>query len=347
MADFDKVMAKIWLTLIIVQLIHDVRNLEAHSGNKLTYSRVDLLLLWDSIPRCLKPVDVIPADIQHRPRKRGRRGGIRTRLRRRPSKPLLPAVVMANVQSLRGKMDILHAKCRVEKAFREASIIALTESWLNDSITEGEVSLDNFTTIRADRTKESGKERGGGICIYINDRWCNNIIVHAKVCTPDIELLTLSLRPFSLFREFPTLVFSTVYIHPGANIKTAAEIAARSANHMLDRYPNAPAFILGDFNNCRLETVLPYFKQYVAIPTRKDNVLDLFYGNISNAYRAQAQPPLGSADHNLLPQYTQLLKRHKPQTYSVYHWSEEAIAILQGSVQTGVSLRIISTTESR
>lgn len=181
-------------------------------------------------------------------------------------------------------MDILHAKCRVEKAFPEASIIALTEPWLNDSITDGEVSLDNFTTIRADRTKESGKERGGGICIYISGRWCNNIKVHEKVCTPDIEMLTLSLRP----RKFPTLVFSTVYIHPGTNIKTAAEIAAWSANHMLDRYPNAPVFIPGDFNNCRLETVLPSFKQYVDIPTRKDNVLDLCYGNISNAYRAQA-----------------------------------------------------------
>lgn len=104
---------------------------------------------------------------------------------------------------------------------------------------------------------------------------------------------------------------------------------------MLDRYPNAPVFILGDFNNCRLETVLPSFKQYVDIPTRKDNVLDLCYGNISNAYRAQAQPPLGSADHNivcLLPQYMQLLKRYKPKTYSVNHWSEEAIASLQGSL---------------
>lgn len=58
---------------------------------------------------------------------------------------------------------------------------ALTESWPNDSITDEEVSLDNFTLIRADRTREADKERGGGICVNINDWWCNYIKIHKKV----------------------------------------------------------------------------------------------------------------------------------------------------------------------
>ncbi len=100
--------------------------------------------------------------------------------------------------------------------------------------------MDNFTSIRADRMKPSGKERGEGIYVYINDRWCNHIKIH-ELCTPDIEMLTLSLYPFYLPQEFSTLVFSTVYIPPSANTKTAAEIAAQSANAMLEKYLDAPA----------------------------------------------------------------------------------------------------------
>lgn len=148
-------------------------------------------------------------------------------------------------------------------------------------------------------------------------------------------MLTLSLRSFYLPREFPTLVLSTVYIPPRANNNTAAEVAARCANRMQDKYPDAPVFILGDFNGCRLDNLLPSLHQYADTPTRRDNILDKCYGSIKDAYRAQTQPPLGSADHNivvLLPQYTEVLKRHKPETYSVNHWSEEAIADLQGSL---------------
>lgn len=75
---------------------------------------------------------------------------------------------------------------------------------------------------------------------------------------------------------------------------------------------------MGDFNSCRLDSVLPSFKQYVDSHTRKEKVLDLGYGNISNAYTARMQPPLGSADHNivfLLPQSRKLLK-NQPSTAS-------------------------------
>ncbi len=61
---------------------------------------------------------------------------------------------------------------------------------------------------------------------------------------------TLSLRTFYLPREFPTVVISCVYIPPGVNINTAAELAAQNAQAMLSKYPDAPVFIMGDFNSC-------------------------------------------------------------------------------------------------
>ena len=209
-------------------------------------------------------------------------------------------------------MDMLHARCRLERAFRDICIIALTETWLDGSISDNEVTLDGFTIIRSDRTVQSGKTRGGGVCFYINDRWCTNIKVHQNICTPNLEMLTVSLRPHYLPREFPTVVTTCVYIPPNANTNTASELVAREANSMLATYPGAPVLIMGDYNRCRLDTVLPLFHQYVDTPTRKDNILDLCYGNIAEAFRSRSYPPLGLADHNmicLLPVYKQELKK--------------------------------------
>lgn len=68
-----------WITLIILQIIYDHRSawfhLGVYSNNKLTCSSQDLLLLRRAVPLDLKPSDVIPADILHKPRKRGRLGG--------------------------------------------------------------------------------------------------------------------------------------------------------------------------------------------------------------------------------------------------------------------------------
>lgn len=167
----------------------------------------------------------------------GSRGGVRDRLRRRPFRPPLPSIILANVRYLRNKMDQLHAKCQGERLFRDVCIIALTESWLDESISDSEINLDNFLTVRADRTRQSGKERGGGLCVFINKRWCTNIKIHSVICTPDVEILTLSLRPFYLPREFPTVVFGCVYCPPDANIQAAAELIAEDANSMLSKYP--------------------------------------------------------------------------------------------------------------
>lgn len=265
----------------------------------------------------------------------GSRGGVRDRLRRRPFRPPLPSIILANVRYLRNKMDQLHAKCQGERLFRDACIIALTESWLDESISDSEINLDNVLTIRADRTRQSGKERGGGLCVFINKRWCTNIKIHSVICTPDVEILTLSLRPFYLPREFPTVVFACVYCPPDANIQAAVELIAENANSMLSKYPRAPVFYMGDYNNCSLDSVLPSFHQYVHCPTRKGNVLDLCYGNVLDAFTVRAHPPLGSSDHNVLvflPGYRQELKRIKPQVHSAPQWSADAIACLQGSL---------------
>ena len=42
-----------------------------------------------------------------------------------------------------------------------------------------------------------GKKVGGGVCLYVNERWCDstNVFVKKRVCTEDVELISVSLRP--------------------------------------------------------------------------------------------------------------------------------------------------------
>ncbi len=101
-----------------------------------------------------------------------------------------------------------------------------------------------------------------GACLYINRRWCTNITVRERICSPDVELLSVSLRPFYLPREFPQ-IFITVYIHPKANSKSAAGTVSKVLSNLKLISLYALNFVLGDFNNCDLKKTLCDFYQYV------------------------------------------------------------------------------------
>ena len=147
-------------------------------------------------------------------RKRGRRGGVKNRLRRQPATPPPPYVVFANVQSLYNTIDELHAKCRYDNVYREACVVAFCETWLDSTRPDDDSILDGFTVYRSDRTKESGKTRGGGLCIYINNRWCSKAKIHTTLCSPNLELLTLSVRPFIYRGNLATLYYVVFMFHP-------------------------------------------------------------------------------------------------------------------------------------
>ena len=67
-----------------------------------------------------------------------------------------------NIRSLRGKMDelnILVSHCP------KLHILAFTETWLDNSISDGEVSLPGYSILESDLTNG----RGGGIAVYVNE----------------------------------------------------------------------------------------------------------------------------------------------------------------------------------
>ena len=77
------------------------------------------------------------------------------------------------------------------------------------------------------------------------------MMVRESLCAPDIELLSVSLRPFYLPREFTQLFVTLVYIHPKANMDNAVQAITRTLLQLQAISPDAPSFIMGDFNNCK------------------------------------------------------------------------------------------------
>lgn len=154
-------------------------------------------------------------------RRRGKRGGDRLRLKRQKLQRIpLPSIIVANVQSLRNKTDELQANTIHLHEYRDACIMAFSETWLTSTDANSDLTISGFgAPVRLDRdTDATGKSQGGGVCVYINQQWCNNVTIRESICTANIELLSVSVCPFYLPREFPQLFVTVVYIHPKANV---------------------------------------------------------------------------------------------------------------------------------
>ena len=85
----------------------------------------------------------------------------------------LPSIIMGNLRSINNKTDELAACSPFIHEYRESYVMCFTETWLREDIDDGCVNIDGFSLIRSDRTKDTDKQTGGGVCMYINDRWAN------------------------------------------------------------------------------------------------------------------------------------------------------------------------------
>ncbi|KAI3355093.1 hypothetical protein L3Q82_017866 [Scortum barcoo] len=175
---------------------------------------------------------------------------------------------MGNVRSLPNKMDELAALTRHQREYRECSLLLFTETWLTALTPDTAAELDGFTLLRADRSKESGKRKGGGLAVLVNDRWCNpgHITVKEQHCCKDIELLAVSMRPYYLPREFThALRMVVVYIPPSANADAACDVLLSAVSRLQTQHPDALLLISGDFNHASPSSSLPKFTQQPAV----------------------------------------------------------------------------------
>ena len=280
-----------------------------------------------------------------RRRKRGRRGGCLARLKRNPNRPAIPSLFLANARSLaprgeegKDKMDDIRIRV-TQRPVRDSCCLLFTETWANQDVPDASFELAGYTTHRQDRNAdETGKGRGGGLLIYLNNDWTTDSNVISSHCSQDLEYLTVKCRPFHLAREHCAALITIVYIAPDANANNALTVLHDTITSQQRKYPNAVHVIAGDFNHVDLKKVLPKLYQHVKCATRGNNTLDKVYSNIKNGYRARLQPPLGSgivdhpSDHMsllLTPAYTPKRRSAPITTKTVKTWPEGAMEQLQ------------------
>ena len=59
-------------------------------------------------------------------------------------------------------ISIVHPLLMASKS--KAAVISITETWLDSSITDGEIHIDEYLVLHRDRNRNSG-----GICVYIRN----------------------------------------------------------------------------------------------------------------------------------------------------------------------------------
>lgn len=115
----------------------------------------------------------------------------------------------------KNKLDYLRLELTSRKEIRDCCTLVFTETWLNEDVPDSAIAMEGLTSFRADRSSAlSGKSRGGGVYIYINNNWCTNPTTVCSHCSPDIEFLTVKCRPAYLPREFTVAIITAVYIPP-------------------------------------------------------------------------------------------------------------------------------------
>ncbi len=209
-----------------------------------------------------EPLCGVAKSRKRRRRKRGKRAGVLIRLRRRAFRPPLPTILLANVQSLDNKICELRARISYQRETRDCCVICLTETWMSAIVPDSAIELTGFSVHRSDRTDElTGKSRGGGVCFYINNSWCDERNIHSikSFCSPDLEFHTLLCRPFWLPREFTAIIITAVYIPPQANTDQALRELYRNISEQETAHPDAAFVVTGDFNKANFRTIAPKY----------------------------------------------------------------------------------------
>ena len=214
------------------------------------------------------------------------------------SPPNALSILYTNCRSVLPKLDHL----RLLASTQNPHILAVTETWLDNSISDSEVMVPGYQLVRRDRNRH-----GGGIAMYIQDHLPFTITLsHANA-----ELLVIEL---CLRRSM--VLCGLFYRPPSSDVSVLTDV--EPALEQLPPSKTRTLVLLGDFNIDRSPTsshpLLPILlsiedklglKQVVATATRTttttSSIIDHIYVS-ENLVNSQCidLPPLPGSDHNIL-----------------------------------------------
>ena len=92
-------------------------------------------------------------------------------------KPICVTIGHVNVNRLRHKIDFVK-NIIIKHKF---SILAVTETWLDNQVSHGEVAIDNYRLLRRDRSGRAG----GVVCVYVHNSY--KIREQPNISHPSLE----------------------------------------------------------------------------------------------------------------------------------------------------------------
>jgi len=152
-------------------------------------------------------------------------------------------------------MDLLRLRLGASSEMRNCVVLCLTETWLNDNMPDSAFQLDGRLLFRVHRNQQSGKARGGGLCVYVNKGWCANCALVNNHCSEAIEYMTVKCRPHYLPREVTAVFVVAVYIPPDAKANEALKELHNNISSL--QHKEASYVVAGDFNHVNLTDTLP------------------------------------------------------------------------------------------
>lgn len=190
------------------------------------------------------------------------------------------------MRSLINKID----QIRILLENGKIDILSLSETWLRKVIPDELIHIDGYKLYRADRGNSGKTERGGGLCVYIKEKFNTEIIVFNDYSQRDIEILSLRICG----NKTGTLVCTTIYRPPKGKVESAVTGLQKLCDKLLET--TGDKIIHGDFNinylnkSCRWSKKLKEWEihnglfQCIKTPTRitptSSSMIDLCFSNV-------------------------------------------------------------------
>ena len=207
------------------------------------------------------------------------------------------------------------------------SVMAITETWLTEDVSNGEIALDGYRLFRRDRRDG---QRGGGVCFYVHHMI--NVKVLSNLDHPDIEMLWLEIK---LGEKKATL--GCLYRPPSTPVEFWSTL-----DKVTEEVQGQSIILLGDFNVNSMDskdTQHKYLKSFcislelqelVQKPTRitgkSEKCIDLLLTNASNIMSNPTVTHVDFTDHCLVSSAIRILgKKILPQrtaTLTRRRWPE-------------------------
>ena len=223
-----------------------------------------------------------------------------------------------NVRSLNKKMELIKA------TFQEsnATIITMSETWLNELFDQSYNMIEGYVTVRQDR-EWGNRKKGGGICSYIKTgiNFSEHKYKRFNTNCVNLESQWISIKQ-NVGRE---IIIVNCYRPPQGTVKECLELLNKGLNEI--DLNKCDIFIIGDMNmnvldkgnkdiqcfvnSLKQKGLLQYIKEHTRISSTTSTCIDLCFSN-TNMLAKAIVCDVAISDHELI-----LVTRKKGPTVKV------------------------------